>query len=131
MYMLLLLLVHNSYSTTPLRAQRRAELAAVLETGTKRLFEQQIKMLTSGALRSYKRDLLALLNTDKLNEEEEATLLRKVSAVLLLAVHCFHYDDVLHCSRAAVCRCNAGTSSAAASTVTSASGVAGCVQCCC
>jgi hypothetical protein len=70
---------NNSYSTTPLRAQRRAELVAVLESGTERLFHQQIKMLTSSALRSYKRDLLALLNSDKLSEEEEATLLRKVS----------------------------------------------------
>ena len=35
-------------------------------------------MLAGGSVRAYKRELLALLNADKLNEEEEASLLRKV-----------------------------------------------------
>lgn len=67
-----------SYSGTPLRAQRRSELVNVTETGIRRLFRQQIKMLAGGSVRAYKRELLALLNADKLTEEEDAGLLRKV-----------------------------------------------------
>ena len=44
-------------------------------------------MLAGGSVRAYKRELLALLNADKLTEEEDAGLLRKVRVHAYIHIH--------------------------------------------
>lgn len=65
------------FSTTSMRGTKRAALVALLETGIKELYSRQLTMLCADAEKSYKAELVKLLDNDTLDEDSEANVLRK------------------------------------------------------
>lgn len=72
----------SRFSTSGTRGAKRASLVKLLETEIKELYSRQLTMLCSRAEKSYKSSLLKLLDSDKLDEDSEAEVLRKVRSLI-------------------------------------------------